>query len=195
MKHRPLARAAVVAVAATCALAVTTPAGAAAADALAVHAGDIAAAEVATALYNASDTDITCANPTVKGIVVTPNRDTGTVLVRGTDAAVAEGHCVSLTVKSYSITLKVQIERWDESAGEYVAVCPAGSGTAQSVYRTGVAVTPASTLCTYDYSALPPGVTVPLHRAHAILSNSLNSDLRHGYSAVAWPAGDSMSVA
>lgn len=195
MKHRPSARAAIVAVAATCALAVTTPAGAAATDALAVHAGDIATAELTTALYNASDTDITCANPTVKGIVVTPNRDTGTVLVRGTDAAVAEGHCVSLTVKSYSVTLRVQIERWDDSLGDYVAVCPPGTGSAASVYRTGVAVTPASTLCTYDYSALPPGVTVPLHRAHAILSNSLNGDLRHGYSAVAWPAGDSMSVA
>ncbi|HEV2889161.1 MAG TPA: hypothetical protein VGX28_02195 [Frankiaceae bacterium] len=186
----------IAAVAAACALTATTPVAAVpVADAVAVHATDIASAELTTALYNASDTDITCANPTVKGIIVTPNRDTGTVLVRGTDAAAAEGHCVSLTVKSYSITVKVQIERWDESAGEYVAVCPAGSGTAQSVYRTGVAVTPASTLCTYDYSALPPGVRVPLHRAHAILSNSLNGALRHGYSEVAWPAGDSMSVA
>lgn len=193
---RARARAATVAVAAACALAVTTPAGAATpADPVVVHALDIAAAEIATAIYNAEDRNITCANPITKGWVVTPNRDTGTVLIRGTDAAVAEGHCVSLTNKAYSIDLSVTIERWDGLLNEYHEVCPAGEAHASSVTRTGVAATPAGTICTYDYSTRPAGTVIPLHRAHAVLTNSLNGDVRHGYSEVTWPAGDSVSAA
>lgn len=195
MKSRTWARTGTPAAALAIACAIGGPAGAAVVDALAVHALDIGMSQVDTALYNAGDANITCANPTVHGVVATPNRDTGVVLVRGTDAAVAEGECVSLTNKTFSITLQVQIERWSDAADAYVPVCSPGTATAASVTRTGVAATPAATVCNYDYTpTLMPGTKAPLHRAHAILTNSLNGDARHGFSEYVWPAGDAFTA-
>jgi hypothetical protein len=186
MQHRVLRAAAVTA---AYVLLAGSPAHATVADALVVHGLDIAASEAATALYNADDPNITCSNPVVKGMVLTPDMDTRSVLVRGTDVGVAEGHCASLTRASYSVDLLVVIERWDDAAQQYVPVCRPDTGPASSDGSVGAAATIAKTVCVNDYSTLPPGSPVPIHRAHAILTNSVNDDKRHGYSPIAWPAG------
>jgi hypothetical protein len=187
MKHRTgeLLATAVAVVVTVCAMATPASAGTPA-DPVAVHAMDIASAEVGNVLANASDPNITCSDPKVTGMVVTPNRDFGVVLVRGNDVAVAEGECISLTNRSFSIDLTVTVERWDEDVNDYSPICSA-SGSAANVRGTGVAAVPAEALCTYAY---PKGSLAPVHRAHAILTNSLNDTVRESYSALIWPGGE-----
>jgi hypothetical protein len=175
----------VVAAASSLGLAVCTPASADATDFVngaVVDATDTASAALAAATTNVNSPDITCANPTAEGTVVTPATDAhpaGTV--DGNDIGNGTGQCVTLQGTFFRATLITQIEYLPKGATKF-AVIPGCVGVSIAPAASGIA-TPVVPDVPCNYPATAAWAFQP-HRVHSILTNSLNANVYNGYSPV-----------
>lgn len=131
--------------------------------------------------YNVEEPEVTCANPTVFGSVVTPAvyvRDT--VAVWGRDQAEGAGECQSLQKDAFTATLRVAVE-WRDRTGTWREI-PNCFGTVTTPASDGVArpvVQPF--MCPIDPAA---EAAARPRRVHGVLTTSVKARAYRGYSPV-----------
>ena len=170
--HRKLSMCAA-ALAATAALAPAT-AGAAVTDA--ATAAATTAADQATAATRYAGADITCL-PQADGGLITHQTNFIVGKLFAEDFGLGQAKCVSLTAKTYSMTATTKIESLHGGVWTSVGCSQSRGGTvAQGV---GVIV-PFTVTCNYGDNST---YLDEYHRAHTILTNSIDSTVRDAYSA------------
>lgn len=158
--------------------------------AVADNTADQANAAASAASMNLANPNITCTIPKTFGVTVAKATDAYYAEVDGWDTATGAAGCASATNPTYTITFDVHIEWYNEARADWESLCGL-SATRNAVSGVAVAQHNRPVLCSYDVDH--PAANTP-HRAHAILTHSLDPDAAyHGYGPVSY-VGDRLPV-